>query len=156
MQMSTGLPLGDSAPDIDEAQTASIAVYAIETDYHATEITVCDAAVMSGQPVVLEASANNADFDQIQFNWRQLTGPKVTITDADSAMISFTTPEVYSTNELIFEVTADDGRNVVSSIVTCTVMAVETRSYEGLHRHSGSFGWLALLFGSLFIGRRKT
>lgn len=159
MQMSTGFTLDDIARVSDEAQTASITVDASETNHYGPEITTDDATddaddatVVSGQPVVLKASANNANFDLVQFNWRQLTGPTVTITDADSATISFTAPEVYSTKKLILEVTADDGRDVVSSIVTCTVMAIENKPDEDLQRHTGSFSWLALLFGSL----RKT
>ncbi|OUS29863.1 hypothetical protein A9Q98_05595 [Thalassotalea sp. 42_200_T64] len=152
MQVSTDLSsaLGDIARTSDEAQTAIIAVDASETDYHFPEINAYDAAVVSGQPVVLEASANDADFDLIQFNWRQLAGPTITTTDADSTTISFVVPEVASATKLIFELTAADSQDVISSIVTLTVPAVETKPDEDLHRHSGSFSWLAFLFGSLY------
>ncbi|WOH38129.1 hypothetical protein RI844_02525 [Thalassotalea fonticola] len=146
------------ANDGDELSNGTIAdpgVLAIEHENNLPEILAYDAAAISGQLAVLEASADDADFDQIQFNWVQLTGPTVVIDDADLPAISFTAPEVDSVTELIFEVTADDGRDVVSSIVTLTVTVVDTNPDEDLHRHSGSFGWLMLMFGGLLIGRRK-
>ena len=69
-----------------------------------------DQTVAEGSQVVLDASKSSGTDDGIaSYGWRQVSGPAVTISDANSATPSFVAPDVESAGaSLAFEVTATD------------------------------------------------
>ncbi len=69
-----------------------------------------DRTVPSGQIVQLIGSAEDPDGDPLTFNWRQISGPPVDLSGAESLSASFLAPGVPEPVALVFELTADDGR----------------------------------------------
>ena len=86
-----------------------------------------DQSVDEGDLVTLDGSASSdADTDPLGYSWTQLSGPGVTLSDANDAMPSFTAPEVSSQQTLVFELTVDDGTDSDTDTVTVTVNDVST------------------------------
>jgi len=86
-----------------------------------------DQSVDEGAVVTLDGTgSSDADTDPLNYNWTQLSGPAVTLSDADTAMPSFTAPQVSSQQMLVFELTVDDGTDNASDTVTVTVNDVST------------------------------
>lgn len=66
--------------------------------------------VDSGAEVTLDATASSdADADTLAYNWTQIDGPSVTLSDPGVATPTFPAPSVSETTELTFEVTVSDG-----------------------------------------------
>lgn len=81
--------------------------------------------VNAGATVQLKASATDADGDALSYQWTQLSGPAVTLSNANSAQASFVAPT--SATELAFRLTVQDSRGAsVNQTVTIQVIAVNT------------------------------
>ena len=81
-----------------------------------------DQTVKEGSQVVLDASnSTDADDGIASYGWRQVSGPVVTLSDANSATPAFVTPDVGSAGaSLTFEVTATDNGGLQDT-ATCLV-----------------------------------
>lgn len=79
-----------------------------------------DQSVQAGDTVVLDASASSdkEDGGVTSYAWKQVSGPVVSLSGANSASASFTAPE--SGGNLQFQVTVTDSDGLASSD-TCTV-----------------------------------
>lgn len=64
--------------------------------------------------VTLDGSASTDD-GSITFQWQQLSGSSVSLTNANTAIASFDAPAVTATTELVFQLTVTDNDNNVSS-----------------------------------------
>ena len=73
-------------------------------------------------PVTLVADGIDADGDELLFTWVQTGGPTVELTGADSASVSFVTPEVAADTRLSFKLTVRDSDRVDSEPVTVSVL----------------------------------
>lgn len=83
------------------------------------------AQVNAGATVQLKASATDADGDALTYQWTQLTGPAVTVSNATSAQASFIAPNTAS--DLSFQLTVTDSRGGRSqSNASVQVVAVNT------------------------------
>ncbi|MEE8586216.1 MAG: hypothetical protein V3T83_15335 [Acidobacteriota bacterium] len=78
--------------------------------------------VHSGQIVQLIGSAEDPDGDSMTFNWRQLSGPPVELSGADSLSASFVAPGVTEPAALVFELSADDGRVAAADRVRINII----------------------------------
>tara|TARA_R110000744_G_scaffold30884_2_gene72973 strand:+ start:1656 stop:3242 length:1587 start_codon:yes stop_codon:yes gene_type:complete len=79
--------------------------------------------VVAGDSVTLSANISDDDTNY-DINWSQLTGTNVTLSDTNSANISFTAPTVTNQETLQFQVSVDDGVNdAVTDTVSVTVSA---------------------------------
>lgn len=66
--------------------------------------------INAGQVVTLNGSASSdPDGDALSYRWTQVSGPTVTLTDANSVSPSFTAPDVAANAELVFELVVNDG-----------------------------------------------
>jgi len=80
-----------------------------------TDQSVVEADLVSLVAVVSDEST-------LQINWSQLSGTPVTLSDSASASSTFTAPQVTVAEDLVFQVSADDGvNNVVVDTVVITV-----------------------------------
>ncbi|MCK5940355.1 MAG: hypothetical protein KAI24_00185, partial [Planctomycetes bacterium] len=80
--------------------------------------------VNEGDVVTLIASATtDADGDLITYEWLQVKGPEVRLSDATSATPTFTAPDLPANTTLVFEVTASDGKVSTTDTVEITVNA---------------------------------
>lgn len=67
--------------------------------------------VDEGNLVTLNGSASSdPDGDSVSYSWTQISGPSVVLAGRTSAQASFTAPGVNGTQDLVFELTVDDGQ----------------------------------------------
>ncbi|RMF77239.1 MAG: hypothetical protein D6744_11535, partial [Planctomycetota bacterium] len=73
--------------------------------------------------VTLDASASyDPDIeDDLSFEWKQIDGPQVELSDPTAAKPTFTSPDVQEPTDLTFEVSVSDGEHVSTDTVTVTV-----------------------------------
>jgi hypothetical protein len=81
-----------------------------------------DQTVSPSMTVSLVGSGSDSDGMIANWQWRQLSGSLVTLTDADQATASFISPAVIVSEQLVFELTVTDGDGAsASDQVTVTV-----------------------------------
>lgn len=85
-----------------------------------------DFTVDEGAVAQLQGVVSDPDGDAFSQNWSQVSGPMVTLSDANAMMPSFTAPEVTQDTQLTFHLSAADGLHSTSSgdDVTVTVKNV--------------------------------
>lgn len=66
-------------------------------------------SVQPGDEVRLEANAEDADGDELRYQWRQVGGPAVAIRDADTASASLTAPDVDEVVSIDIDLEVNDG-----------------------------------------------
>lgn len=113
-------------------------------------------SVNTGASVTLDASTSsdrNAG-DTLSFVWEQTSGAAVTLTNANSAVASFTAPA--SAGTLQFTVTVSDGNGGTDTeTVTVTVSAPASGGDDDSGGGGGSFGWLGVL-SLLLLGSKRS
>jgi hypothetical protein len=77
--------------------------------------------VASGASVQLQATATDAEFNVLTYQWQQTDGPAVTLSSTSTLSSSFTAPTVTAVTILRFSFTADDGTTSSTGSVTVTV-----------------------------------
>ncbi|NVK25650.1 MAG: DUF1566 domain-containing protein [Gammaproteobacteria bacterium] len=134
------------AVDADETLTFELTVTDDDgaTDSDTVSITVRSAVVENSSPTVnagidqsvdefstvtLNGSATDSDGSIVSYQWTQLSGGSVVLSNADSDSASFTAPDVISSENLTFQltVTDDNGATGVDS-VTVTINPVSTNT----------------------------
>ncbi|SPC33785.1 LamG-like jellyroll fold domain-containing protein [Candidatus Nitrosocaldus cavascurensis] len=94
-----------------------------------------DQTVDEGTLVTLNGSSSyDPDGDTITYQWEQIQGPNVTLSDPTSPTPSFTAPSVNSDTVLRFRLTVSDGTSSSSSEVTVTI-----RDIVGGYRYAPYF-----------------
>ena len=111
--------------------------------------------VASGAMVTLDGSgSNDSDGDALTYQWVQIAGTNVTLTNAASATASFTAPSVTSDTLLRFRVTVSDG--LLQSTATTSVTVQITGGDVGKKKGGGTIGWLFLFAMALLgLSRRR-
>jgi choice-of-anchor B domain-containing protein len=101
-------------------------------------------SVASGASVTLDGStSNDPDGDALSYQWVQITGDTVALSNASNATASFVAPTVTSDRILRFELTvADNGGLNDKSTTSVTVR--KTGSSRSGGSGGGSLGWLML------------
>jgi hypothetical protein len=67
-------------------------------------------ATTRGGPVAIDGSASSdSNLDPITYRWTQVSGPSVTLRNADRPRVAFTAPAASSATELEFELVVGDG-----------------------------------------------
>jgi chitinase len=110
--------------------------------------------VASGAQVSLDGTgSNDPDGDALTYQWVQLSGPQVTLSNATLATATFTAPNVNSDSLLRFQLTVDDGLMQNSAETSVTV---QRQTGGGRKKGGGALHWL-VLFGLLGVSllRRK-
>ncbi|MDX5407721.1 MAG: S8 family serine peptidase [Chromatiaceae bacterium] len=113
--------------------------------------------VSSGSTVTLSGSASDSDFNVLSYEWQQLSGPSVSLNQADSLTSNFTAPVVTSSTSLRFRLTVDDGIAQSSAEVTITVQPASggssggSGSSGGGESGGGSLGFISLLLLGLIL-----
>jgi len=105
--------------------------------------------VTSGATVALDGStSNDPDGDALSYQWTQIAGDAVTLSNASTARASFVAPAVTSDRILRFELTVSDNGGLDNKATT----SVTVRKIGGKTGGSGggSLGWLmlAMLIGT--------
>ncbi|WP_169740492.1 PKD domain-containing protein, partial [Pseudidiomarina atlantica] len=89
------------------------------------------APVTGPQPVdsVVELDASESsdpDGDTLSFSWSQVSGPAVSLTNANQAVASFVVPAIDVTADAVFAVTVSDGVATDTAEVTVTLQGANT------------------------------
>lgn len=105
--------------------------------------------VSSGSTVTLTGTASDSDFNVLSYQWQQLSGPSVSLSQANTLTASFTAPVVSSSTSLRFRLTADDGIAQSSAEVTITVQPAAGGA--GGQSGGGSQGIISLLLLGLLL-----
>jgi large repetitive protein len=87
-----------------------------------------DRDVNARESVTLHGAGNDLDGDAITYAWTQVDGPSVDLTNADTATLSFTAPDVRATTTLVFQlVVSANGLSSDPATVTVTVNKANRR-----------------------------
>lgn len=84
---------------------------------------------VAGTTITLKGSASDADGDSLAYQWSQTEGTTVTLSDAETATMSFTAPASSANETLVFLLTVSDGSNSTTDSVRITLLTPE-RSAE--------------------------
>jgi len=120
-------------------------------------------SVESGKTVSITASATDADGHGLTYQWRQLDGVAVTLSNERGDTVIVSTPSVNADTQVLLEVGVSDGIDTVTQQVTLTVKATPTsvvtpdpEPHPTDTRSGGSLGmWLFGLFSLLGFRRGK-
>jgi hypothetical protein len=82
-----------------------------------------DQTVDEGDLVQLSATASDVEGQPLSFEWVQVSGPAVTLSDPTSASPTFVAPEDVTNTEVVFELHVSDGTNASIDSVTVTINA---------------------------------
>ncbi|WP_411994769.1 PKD domain-containing protein [Agarivorans sp. DSG3-1] len=96
---------GDSATD-----TLSVSVNPINTGPIVT--TGADQSVNEQTSVMLTVNASDADGNIASYTWTQLSGTNISLSDANTAIASFTSPTIVTSENLVFQVLVTDNEGV--------------------------------------------
>jgi choice-of-anchor B domain-containing protein len=115
--------------------------------------------VAPGVAVTLDGNqSNDPDGDALSFQWTQIMGPSVTLSDATAAVTTFTAPAVGSSTLLRFELAVTDPIGLTDTSTTSVTVSQNTGPGGGLGSSggSGSLGWffLTLLATAVYCRRR--
>ncbi|TQF10472.1 histidine kinase [Myxococcus llanfairpwllgwyngyllgogerychwyrndrobwllllantysiliogogogochensis] len=92
-----------------QASAASIVTITVTRDNHAPVVTTMSSyTVHEGSGVKMRATAEDADGNDITWQWTQVAGPSVQLEKSDTAEAFFVAPEVSETTVLLFRVRAKD------------------------------------------------
>ncbi|WKE65877.1 GlyGly-CTERM sorting domain-containing protein [Gallaecimonas kandeliae] len=98
-------------------------------------------------------SSSPVSGDSLSYQWRQTTGPSVTLSSATASSLSFTAPTVSSDTQLSFELVVSNGR--VASKAAQANISVQHKAPAKSGGGGGAMGWLLLLLGGALAARRK-
>ena len=135
---------------VDDGRDEAVATTTVQVTNvnNAPTVTINSSASYTEKSTVsISAAASDIDNEPLTYQWKQITGPSVSLTRNDSASISFTAPEVDSDRTLGFEVGVSDGEANVSKEVRVTI----TDKKSG----GGSLAWLILLLSMVALFRIK-
>ncbi|MFY0574566.1 hypothetical protein ACN28S_09595 [Cystobacter fuscus] len=79
-----------------------------------------DVTVEERTRLTLHGRATDADDRPLTSTWTQLSGPEVTLSEADTLTPSFVAPEVSAPTALVFELSVSNGSDTVTDTVTVT------------------------------------
>ncbi len=135
----------------DHGGTTTSTVTVAVNDYApAVSASASASAVNGGDEVTLSAIVSYQDNNPLTYLWVQTSGHLVTITAADSAVATFTSPNTDTT--LTFELMVIDWVNETSKVsLSVDVSAVEETEKDS----GGTFGTSALLFLAGLVGIRR-
>jgi choice-of-anchor B domain-containing protein len=110
--------------------------------------------VNAGQSVTLNAQASDQQGDAISYQWQQVSGPTVSLQNANSAVVSLVAPATNS--QLVLSVTATDARGAAASAsITLTVVAIALPPPAAVAESSGGSMSLGMLLVALLLMRRR-
>ena len=87
-------------------------------------VEILDQIVTEGSLATLNIEATDSDGSIDSYNWIQISGPIVTLSDASASSLTFTAPLVEQNEFLVFEVNVTDNENAMT-LQTATVEVID-------------------------------
>lgn len=148
-----------SVSDLNSCSASTSAAIVVNGPNRAPEAKVANSSITvnEGANVSLDASSSSdPDGDTLKFEWKQISGSTVSLSNANAARASFTAPQVSSATDLSFEVTVTDPDGLSAKAkVDVKVNDVPTPPpTNGGGGGGGSATWLLLAVLGLFSGKR--
>jgi hypothetical protein len=104
--------------DFSDLSTAEI----VELN-QAPVVTVLESIdVRSSQQVVINATATDAENNELTFLWTQVDGTELVLTSADTLNVSFIAPAATETDVIHLQLTVSDGTNIVTKPIELVVL----------------------------------
>lgn len=139
--------------------TSLIAGDSVACDNAAPIVTITgETSVTESATSTLTAVVTDRNKDELTYSWTQVSGTSATISNTDTAVMSFTPGTTTSDEDVVFEVTVSDGQASVTEQVTVAVSneAEPVVEQPQSKSSSGSFGFLMLLLTPFaLLGRRR-
>jgi hypothetical protein len=113
-----------------------------------------------GASVSLTSTSSDPDGDEVTYSWTQTSGPVVTLSDATTATVSFTAPQVSSEQTMVLTLTVSDGDLEATTTTKITVNDVPAPtpgtppSTPEKSSGGGSMSWLILIAGFGLVRKR--
>ena len=101
--------------------------------------------------VSLTAQASDLDDDDLTYNWQQVTGPKLVLTDVNSETLDFVAPIVSSDTMIELKVQVSDGEFTVDRSIELTVVNIEQEPDLKVSAKSGGTFFYSIGLLCLFI-----
>ncbi|NTX13749.1 tandem-95 repeat protein [Myxococcus sp. CA056] len=103
-----------------------------------------DQTVPERTAVTVAGSATDADGNPLTYTWTQFSGTAVTLSGADTATVTFTSPEVASDRDIVLRLNVSDGSLTSTDFVTVRVLNVNraptvNAGLDGSANERGSF-----------------
>ncbi len=112
-----------TASDGDVSSVGTVEVLVNASNDAPTADAGANFALDSGSTGTLSPSGEDPEGKAVLFNWTQVSGPEVEISDAGSAEATFGAPSVTEDTELVFQVEVTDGTNTSIDTITVQVNA---------------------------------
>ncbi|MDX2198265.1 MAG: cadherin domain-containing protein [Phycisphaerae bacterium] len=81
-----------------------------------------DQVVDAGETVTLSVAGTDGENDELSYQWTQLSGVPIDLSDAAGPTLQFSSPSVSEPTEMVFQVRVSDGEFTVIREMTVTVM----------------------------------
>ncbi|CUA83878.1 S8 family serine peptidase [Pseudidiomarina woesei] len=147
------------AVDADGQVSGSNTVTVTVTNTAPTVTASAPESADGGDTVELEAVGTDADENALTYTWEQTGGAEVELTGANTALASFTVPELDAESTATFTVTVSDGAAEAEATVSVLLTATETEEPETPPASGGSsssaFGWLFTLLALPLVWLRR-
>ncbi len=105
-----------------ENQTVDTVTIEVARDDDAPSVDAgADRVVSEGNAVTLAATATDPEGVGLTYEWTQVSGPAVALSNATSASAGFTAPEGLTNTTLVFQITVSDGVNTTIDTITVDV-----------------------------------
>lgn len=107
------------------------------------------ATVSETAQLTLKALANDNDGDALTYDWRQTSGPAVSMSGQNTPSVTLTMPQVSSNQAITIAIYVFDGEKEVSSLTTLTIIdaTLPTTSNPSSESGGGSLSVYVVLFG---------
>lgn len=107
-------------------------------------VTPSEYTTVEGVELYLDASnSSDVNSDKLNFSWVQLSGPIIDTENSSSSIFKLFIPEVDNDEELIFQLTVDDGKDSNSIEVTVYIENINKVPTVSVNSHAVEFDELA-------------
>lgn len=133
----------------DGKETASINVSVSIRNINASpSVNIQDhrSSAQANETVFLDATLADDDNDVLSIEWRQVSGPAVSLQNANTTKVSFVAPELNSDQSIVLSVFVSDGSKEVSTSTSVLIEAVPNLETDNSGNDEGGGGSMNILW----------
>jgi hypothetical protein len=141
-QLSFSVTVSDGVNEV--AGTVVISVEFVNS-LPTVSASVSPSAALEQTSVTFSAAATDSDGDVLTYSWAQLSGPSLSLGDANAASFTVTLPAVSSTISAVLQVSVSDGTDTVTADVSVTIQNTAPVTPPSTDSGGGSSSYITLL-----------